>query len=55
MEDGKSVYRKGGKCPYREGRKSPCHLQGVGDTAGMGAGAGGNSGFEAVDGWDLAR
>jgi len=34
MEDGKSVYRKGGKylyraygkCPYREGRKSPCHL-----------------------------
>jgi len=37
MEDGKSVYRKGGKypyraygkCPYREGRKSPCHLQGM--------------------------
>ena len=34
MEDGKSVYRKGGKypyraygkCPYREGGKSPCHL-----------------------------
>ena len=40
MEDGKSVYRKGGKysyraygkCPYREGRKSPCHLHDSGSV-----------------------
>jgi len=43
MEDGKSVYRKGGKypyraygkCPYREGRKSPCHLHGRTVRAGV--------------------
>ena len=27
MENGKYPYRAYGKCPYREGRKSPCHLQ----------------------------
>ena len=47
MEDGKSVYRKGGKypyraygkCPYREGRKSPCHLQTRADKFGRAVGS----------------
>ena len=37
------------------GLKEKAGREGVGDAAGMGAGAGGNGGLEAVDGWDLGR